>query len=177
MQNFKTYQSDKVLQKRFAFSTRREYVRLFEIMESFRNCTIVFDEADALFTIRDFETPLINVFLGSRNNNVTLIYVGKRPFLIPIFVRSQVDEYIIFCTEEKRDIDYLSNRLRATFPKDPFKLQQGEAIIFRSGKPPILEKFRKFTVKGKKEPDVKIETHVESDEGEESENELQTSSS
>lgn len=131
-------------QFRFSFDTQKEYALLFQTMCNFRNCTIVVDEADALFQVRDFEKGLINVFLGSRNLNVTLYFVGKRPFLIPVIVRSQADEYVIFAIGEERDITYLEGRVRKEFPKSPYDLKQGEAIIFKEGEPPKLIKAPKF---------------------------------
>jgi len=128
----------KTRQMRFTFDTQREYIALFNTMQGFRNCTIVIDEADSIFQIRDFSVPLINVFLGSRNNNVNMYFVGKRPFLLPIVIRSQADEYVIFGVNEERDIQYLSARLRQQFPKDPYKLERGEAIMFKDGEVPKL---------------------------------------
>lgn len=135
----------KKIQYRFTFSNTEDYKKLFFLMAAFRNCTILWDEADALFSSRHFERPMEDVFLGSRNNNANMIYVAKRPFLIPILVRSQADEFVIFKTEEERDIDYLSKRLRKAFPKNPFDLQMGEAILFKSGTTPTVHQFPKFS--------------------------------
>lgn len=134
---------DKV-QWRFAFNSKNDYKKVFHLMDSFRNSVIVVDEADALFSVREFAEPLSNVFLGSRNNGLSMIFVAKRPFLLPILIRSQADEYIIFGTQEKRDIDYLGNRLRNKWPKEPHLLQRGEAIIYREGEPMEIKKFSKF---------------------------------
>ncbi len=101
------------------------------------------DEADALFSDRHFSAALTDVFLGSRNNNVTMIFVGKRPFLIPILVRSQTDKFTIFRTDEKRDLQYLEGRIK-TFPKDPSTLKLGEAIISEQDKEPYLQQFERF---------------------------------
>lgn len=131
-------------QYRFVFSTQRELLILFKFMQHFRNCTIIIDEADALYSDNKFKQALNDIFLGSRNNNVTMIFVGKRPFLIPILVRSQADKFKIFFTEEKRDIDYLEGRIQKTFPKEPNKLKRGEAIILEQGKEPRLFQYDKF---------------------------------
>src|SRR5712691_3863290 len=63
-------------QFRFTFNTKEELLILFKYFKHFRNCTIVVDEADSLFSDRQFEKGLFNVFLGSRNNNVSMIFVG-----------------------------------------------------------------------------------------------------
>jgi hypothetical protein len=131
-------------QHRFAFTARNQYETIFRLFAAFQSCTLVIDEADALFSMREFERPLIDVFLGSRNNNINMIFVAKRPFLIPIIVRSQADLFVIFKTEEKRDIDYLSNRLRTQWPKDPYKLDKGEAIIYKQGQEPKIQRFTLF---------------------------------
>lgn len=131
-------------QFRFVLTSQKELMQLFAYFKNFRNCTIVVDEADALYSNRKFEYVLNDVFLGSRNNNITLIYPVKRPFLIPILVRSQTDRFTVFFTEEKRDIDYLEGRLRKGFPKDPADLKRGEAIIIEQGEEPTLYNFDKF---------------------------------
>ena len=131
-------------QFRFTFNTSSEWEALFKLMSKFRNCTIVYDEADALFTNRKFERPLIDVSLGARNNNVSLFFIGKRPSLIPIMVRSQADTFVIFCVEEEYDIRYLEKRVKSNFPKDAYKLERGEAIVFKSGEKPMLVQFDKF---------------------------------
>lgn len=141
-------------QYRFSFDTQKDYIRLFEAMQSFKNCTILVDEADALFQVRDFERPLVNVLLGSRNHNLNMYFAGKRPFLIPVIVRSQADEYVIFGINEERDIAYLEKRLRSQFPKSPYELQRGEAIIFKDGEKPELVKvplFKQISQIGKME--------------------------
>lgn len=130
-------------QFRFTFNTREELLILFKYFKHFRNCTIVVDEADSLFSDRQFEKALFNVFLGSRNNNVSMIFVGKRPFLIPILIRSQVDKITLFRTDEKRDIDYLEERSK-TLPKHPRELKLGEAIILEQDKEPVIYKFDRF---------------------------------
>jgi hypothetical protein len=131
-------------QFRFVFNNSKEWEQLYKLLSNFRNCTIVVDEADAIFTVRKFERPLIDVFLGSRNNNVSMIFIGKRPFLIPIFIRSQTDTFTVFCVEEENDINYLSKRVKQDFPKDVFKLERGEAIVFKSGEKPMVQIYDKF---------------------------------
>ena len=131
-------------QFRFVLSNQMEWEQLYKMMSNFRNCTIVVDEADAIFTVRKFERPLLDVFLGCRNNNVSMIFMGKRPFLIPIYIRSQADKYVIFCIEEENDINYLSKRVKQNFPKDVYKLERGEAIVFQSGEKPIIQIYDKF---------------------------------
>lgn len=145
-ENFDIKQSEFSLegQYRFNFQRKTEYERLFHLMCGFKNCTIIIDEADALFSDRKFERGLTDVMLGSRNNRANLIFAGKRPFLIPIVVRSQVDKFIVFQIEEQRDIDYITKRVRSTIPKDPYNLVQGEAIIFETGEKPVIQKFPKF---------------------------------
>lgn len=133
------------LQLRFVFSSRLDLTRLFYIMGNFQNCTIIIDEADALFSVREFSNALTDLFLGSRNKGISMVFVAKRPFLLPILVRSQTDEFTIFCTEEEKDIRYLENRVRKDFPKDPYKLKQGEAIIVKPGETPHLTQFPKFS--------------------------------
>lgn len=135
----------KPMQVRFHFGKKEDLTTLFYAMCHFQNCTIIWDEADALFTQKEFEKPMIDVLLGSRNNNLNMAYMAKRPSLIPILVRSQADRYFVFRVEEEWDINYLSKRLRKNFPKDPFKLATGEAIVFQSGQEPVLQKFPKFT--------------------------------
>jgi hypothetical protein len=130
-------------QFRFAFNTKKELLTLFTYFKHFRNCTIVVDEADALFSDRHFQSALTDVFLGSRNNNVTMIFVGKRPYLIPILVRSQVDRFTIFRTDEKRDIDYLEERSKS-LPKNPRDLKLGEAIIIEQDNEARIEQFQRF---------------------------------
>lgn len=131
-------------QYRFTFNSTREYSRLYEMLKHLRNSTLVIDEADAIFTSRQFEKPIIDIFLGSRNNNVSMLFLGKRPSLIPIIVRSQADTYRIFCVEEEWDIKYLEKRVKQSFPKDVYKLERGEAIVFRSGEKPVVEVYPKF---------------------------------
>lgn len=130
-------------QFRFAFNTQRELITLFTYFKHFRNCTIVIDEADALFSDRHFAAALRDVFLGSRNNNVSMIFVGKRPFLIPILERSQTDKFTIFRTDEKRDLTYLEGRIK-TFPKDPSTLKLGEAVVSEQDKEPYVQQFERF---------------------------------
>jgi hypothetical protein len=139
-----TNQYYKMGQWRFVFSNQKEWEQLFKMMTNFRNCTIIFDEADALCSVRKFEYLIKDVFLGSRNNNVSMIFIGKRPFLIPILIRSNTDTFTIFCTEEKRDVDYLSSRVQQEFPKDAYKLERGEAIVFKSGEKPMIQNYNKF---------------------------------
>ena len=136
---------EKKMQYRFAFSSMQEYVKLFYLLSGVSNCTLVIDEADAIFSERKFSQPLQNIFLGSRNNNVSMIFVGKRPFLLPILIRSQADEYIIFGIEEERDINYLENRIRKDFPIPPEKLQMGHFIIAKQGEKPTLHRVSKFS--------------------------------
>ncbi len=119
-------------------------MKLFSLLNAVTNSTVVVDEADAILSYRDFQQPLINVFLGSRNNNLNMIFVSKRPFLIPILFRSQADEFVIFGTEEEKDIAYLTKRIRTEFPKDPFKLSVGEAIVWNHGDKPVVRQFSKF---------------------------------
>lgn len=132
-------------QYRFSFNTSNELMSLFKLMLHFRNCTIVYDEADALFKISyKIQKCMEDIFLGSRNNNISSIYIGKRPSLIPILVRSQADRFTVFCVEEEWDINYLTKRVKQYFPKDVYKLERGEAIIFDSGEKPRVEVFDKF---------------------------------
>jgi hypothetical protein len=143
-----------VKQYRICFNTETEYQMAFRLFTGLMNCHLIVDEADALFTNHAFLQPLTNIFLGSRNNAVNIFFVGKRPFLIPILVRSQADKFVIFRIEEERDIKYLEGRIRSSMPKDPFKLEKGEAIIIEEingEKIARLEKFPKFedAIKGK----------------------------
>lgn len=131
-------------QYRFCFNNQKEWEELFKMFSSFRNCTIVYDESDALFTVRKFERPIIDMFLGARNNNVSTIFIAKRPFLIPIFVRSQTDTFTIFCIEEENDINYLSKRVKSTFPKNVYELERGESIQFQSGEKPVVQIHDRF---------------------------------
>lgn len=135
------------LQLRINYSTRSDYVRTFHLFASLANCTILVDEADAIFSDKKFEDALVNVFLGSRNNKVNMYFAAKRPFLLPILVRSQADKYVIFRTEEERDINYLEGRIRKEFPKAPHTLNTGEAIIASEGQAPFLKRFPKFSEK------------------------------
>lgn len=139
----------KGMQIRFQFGKMDDYTLLFQTMaETFQNATIVIDEADALYSVTKFEGPLNDLFLGSRNNNLNLHYMSKRPFLVPVLIRSQVDRFVIFCTEEKRDVEYLIGRTRTIFPKDPFHLAVGEAIVMvKQGQEwvPKIQRFPKFT--------------------------------
>lgn len=132
-------------QYRFCFQTKRDYVRLFNLLCAVTNSTIVLDEADALCSCRDFLSPIQDLFLGSRNNNISMIFVGKRPFLIPILIRSQAEEYVIFKTEERRDIEYLTTRVKADLPKDPSRLSRGEAIVWKDGEKAKLQSFQLFS--------------------------------
>lgn len=132
-------------QWRFAFNTMPEYIKIISYMNYFQRCTIVIDEADSLFQIHKLEEPLMNLLLGSRNNKVDLIFNTKRPFLVPIAVRSQCDEYYIFRTKEQRDITYLQDRLKASFPKEPDKLERGECIHLVDDAEPELLKIPLFT--------------------------------
>lgn len=137
--------SGKGMQIRFQFGKMDDYIQLFETMAAtFQNSTIVVDEADAFYSVPKFHESLNNLFLGSRNNNLNLYYMSKRPFLVPVLIRSQVDRFVIFRTEEQRDIDYLSNRTRQQFPKDPYKLATGEAIVIKQGQAPVIQKFPLF---------------------------------
>lgn len=132
-------------QYRFCFNSTGELLSLFRIMLHFRNCTIIYDEADALFNINNkIKKSLEDVFLGSRNNNVSTTFIGKRPSLLPILVRSQSDRIVIFCTEEEYDIRYLESRVKQSFPKDIYKLERGEAVVIDSGEKPRVVKFDKF---------------------------------
>ncbi len=133
------------MQYRFAFASMQEYVKLFYLLSGVSNCTLVIDEADAIFSERKFSQPLTNIFLGSRNNNVSMIFVGKRPFLLPILIRSQADEYIIFGIEETRDIQYLENRIRKDFPVAPEQLKMGNFIVAKQGEKPVLFHVSKFS--------------------------------
>lgn len=142
------------LQARFAFSSVQEYVKLYYTFAALQNCTIVVDEADAIFQERKFAQPLTNVFLGSRNNGINMVFVAKRPFLLPILIRSQADEYVIFGIEEDRDINYLESKVRGEFPKPPQDLQQGEYILKRQGEKAELKRVGKFNaglIAGRKE--------------------------
>lgn len=132
-------------QFRFTFSSHHEWLKLFDMFQKLRNTTIVVDEADALFSDSKFYRKLLDLVLGARNNNITLYFLTKRPHALDILVRSQADTFIIFGTKEKYDVDYLKDRVGETdFPKDPRLLIRGEAIIFRDGEKPILEKYQKF---------------------------------
>jgi len=135
---FKTKFGNNKEQWRFAFSTLNEYQQLIKLMNYFQRCCIIVDEADSLFQTKKLEDSLMNLLLGSRNNKVDLIFNTKRPFLIPIAVRSQCDEYFIFRTKEKRDIDYLQDRLNTTFPKSPFDLKRGECVHIEGDKEPTV---------------------------------------
>lgn len=130
---------------RFAFNTMPEYTKIISYMNYFQRCTIVVDEADSLFQIHKLEEPLMNLLLGSRNNKVDLIFNTKRPFLVPIAVRSQCDEYFIFRTRESRDITYLQDRLKTTFPKEPDKLERGECVHLVGDSEPEVLKIPLFT--------------------------------
>lgn len=136
-------------QIRFSLGNQKDYLSIFYLLQDVKNATILFDEADALFQYQPFEQPLIDIFLGSRNYNNNLIYATKRPFLLPIVIRSQADEFVIFKTMEKRDILYLSERV-AQFPKEPRNLRIGEALVWRTEDvTPSLVKFPEFqTPKG-----------------------------
>lgn len=132
-------------QVRFCFNKTDELLGLFKLMLHFRNCTIVYDEADALFNINSrIKKCMEDVFLGSRNNNVSSFYIGKRPSLLPILVRSQADRFTLFCVEEEWDINYFEKRVKQSFPKDIFKLERGEAVIIIHGEKPRVETFDKF---------------------------------
>jgi hypothetical protein len=131
-------------QIRFAFNTATEYEKLYRLLVHFRNCMIVVDEADAIFTNRKFEKTLFDVFLGSRNNNVSMIFIGKRPYLIPKFIRSQADTYTVFCMEENNDVSYIEDRVKQNLPKPLYKLERGESIVFRSGEKPCIQIHDKF---------------------------------
>lgn len=131
-------------QYRFTLNSEEELETLFRMLSSLRNCTLIIDEADALFQYRKFNRPLINIFLGSRNNNVSLIFITKRPYLLPIIVRSQADRFTIFCTEEEKDISYLEGRVKQDFPKDIDRLERGEAVVIESGSKPRIETYEKF---------------------------------
>lgn len=131
-------------QYRFIFNTRKELENLFRLFSHLRNCLIVVDESDALFSDRKLEIPLRDVFLGSRNNRVSMIFIGKRPFLIPILVRSQIDRFVIFKTQERRDIQYLEDRIDQRFPKDVSRLERGEAVVIEMGMEPELQVYEKF---------------------------------
>ena len=137
-------------QFRFTFRSQKELSILLELFAYFRNCTVVIDEADALCSMKLLASSIINLTMGSRNQNISLIFIGKRPFLIPIFIRSQCDQFIIFQVEESRDIKYLENRLRLNFPKQAYQLTTGEAIICKSGEKPELKKFPLFKEEIKK---------------------------
>lgn len=136
-----------LVQYRLAFFNQNDYIKAFQLLTCFQNCVIIVDEADALFTHNKFQNGLINLFLGSRNNNLHLVFNVKRPFLIPIMIRSQVDKWIIFQTEEERDVKYLEKRLRLNLPKDPFKLSIGEAIVIEHGEAKI-QRFQKWNSGG-----------------------------
>lgn len=132
-------------QYRFTFNTVDELMQLFKTMLHFRNCTLIIDEADAIFKINNkISRQLENITLGSRNNNVSMTFIGKRPSLMPILVRSQADRFVIFCTEEEWDIRYMENRIKQNFPKDVYKLERGEAIVIDSGEKPRIEIYDKF---------------------------------
>lgn len=131
-------------QWRFAFNRLDEYLGLIKLMNHFQRCTIVVDEADSLFQIRKLEDSLVNLMLGSRNNKVDLIFNTKRPFLLPIAVRSQCDEFFIFRTKELRDITYLEDRMKTQFPKNVYDLQRGECIHLKDDSDPTVEQIPLF---------------------------------
>lgn len=126
---------EKITKASLTFHNRTDYIEIFQLMKGFGNTNIVFDEADTLFQDRKMEPALIDVMLGARNNNVNLFYCTKRPFLIPIAVRSQADVFLVFRTKEKRDVDYLEANLPndSTFPIPPRNLKQGQCIIISDG--------------------------------------------
>lgn len=123
----------------FSFGTRRDYVRILELMKGFTNCTIIVDEADTMFQDKKIESHLVDVMLGARNNNVNLWYASKRPFLIPIAVRSQADIFLVFRTKEPRDYQYIQDRISIPFPKDTRSLQQGECLVIVDGSEESIE--------------------------------------
>lgn len=136
----------KKMQWRFAFSNHRDWCNLFKILSCFKDTTIIVDEADALFQDNKFKKLLIDLFLGARNNNVNLVFIGKRPVLIPITVRSQVDEFYIFAVAENWDVKYLEQRTRQDFPKEPWSLKKGECIHIKEGEKPRLKQYPLFQV-------------------------------
>src|SRR5213080_2396221 len=56
----------------FTFNTKSEYIKLFYFLQAAGKCTLIIDEADSLFQIREFHNPLFNLFLGARNKQVDL---------------------------------------------------------------------------------------------------------
>ena len=130
---------NKISRVSFSFSNRREYVELLKLMNGFQNTNIVIDEADTLFQDKKLEQPLVDLMLGARNNNVNLYYASKRPFLIPISVRSQADAFLVFRTKETRDVRYLEDKAPQGFPKDPRKLAQGQCLIIVDGEEEAIE--------------------------------------
>jgi hypothetical protein len=115
----------------FNFSDMDDYIKLFNALNCFQNTTLVVDEADALYNYGKFEQPLMNLSLGCRNNQVNLIFSCKRPFLLPIFIRTQADKIFVFRTNEQRDIKWLEDK--APLPKSPRKLDQGDCYIITVG--------------------------------------------
>lgn len=136
--------------RRLAFNFRDmdDYIKLFNAMNCFQNTTLVVDEADALYNYGKFEIPLMNLTLGCRNNKVNLIFSCKRPFLLPIFVRTQVDRIFVFQTHEHRDISWLEDKTPHGFPKSPRKLSQGECYVITVGTTNNIENKRYEAFKG-----------------------------
>jgi hypothetical protein len=110
-----------------------DYIKLFNALNNFQNTTLVVDEADALYNYGKFEQPLMNLSLGCRNNKVNLIFNCKRPFLLPIFIRTQADKIFVFQTHEQRDIKWLEDKTPHGLPKSPRKLGQGDCFIITVG--------------------------------------------
>ena len=89
-------EESKIHKLAFNFRDMDDYIKLFNALNSFQNTTLVVDEADALYNYGKFEQPLMNLSLGCRNNKVNLIFSCKRPFLLPIFIRTQADRIFVF---------------------------------------------------------------------------------
>lgn len=123
----------------FNFRDMDDYIKLFNALNSFQNTTLVIDEADALYNYGKFEQPLMNLSLGCRNNKVNLIFSCKRPFLLPIFIRTQADKIFVFQTHEARDITWLEDKTPHGLPKTPRKLGQGECFIITVGTTNTIE--------------------------------------
>src|SRR5690348_2733138 len=50
-------------QYRFCFASHGDYLKLFHMFPHFQDCTLIWDEADALFNNKKWESPLMDTFL------------------------------------------------------------------------------------------------------------------
>lgn len=136
----------------FNFKNLEDYITLFQLMNSFKKTTIVIDESDALYNYPKFERALMNLTLGCRNNQIDLMYSCKRPFLLPIFIRSQADKVTVFQTFEARDIRWLEDKTPHGLPFSPKKLKQGDCfIITTTGNTQNVNQFHYEEFKGIKQ--------------------------